>query len=583
MAGPLAGAGLGLLAAGCAWVQPEPAASPSNSGLVLIAAAESQIGSDAAPALGSAYGSYLAGLFADRQHDISVAADFMLQALEYDPDNVQLLARTFMLAAGSGRHGKAVELARRLHKLDPDNGIAALVLSVDAFGRGDFAAADAVLAELPERGLNTLTSPLLRGWMQLAAGNLDAAIEQGEPLKNKKGFGVLYHLHMALMNDIGGRSAAALSAYEAALEKVGQPTMRLTWVVGNYFERAGLADRAATIYGEFLARNSGSSLMGLALDRVATGTKPAPVVASVADGMAEVLFNLASLLSQERAEEVAMVHGHLSLRLKPDLEIARVLLGEILESQGRGMDAIAAYREVPEDSPYAWMVRLRIAEELEKLNMTQEAIAELEEVAELRPERFEPLFRLGNLLRGEEQYDQAVEAYDRAAERIAEPERRHWTLFYFRGIALERLSKWARAEKDFLRALELEPEQPFVMNYLAYSWVEQKLNLDEAKKMLARAVELRPQDGYIVDSLGWVYYRVGEYDRGVEYLERAVELRPQDPVINDHLGDAYWRVGRRQEARFQWRRALSLEPEEAIMPKIESKIERGLTERPKDI
>ena len=149
-------------------------------------------------------------------------------------------------------------------------------------------------------------------------------------------------------------------------------------------------------------------------------------------------------------------------------------------------------------------------------------------------------------------------------------------MHYFRGIALERSGQWARAEKDLLTALDLQPEEPYVMNYLAYSWVEQKTNLDEARQMLIRAVELRENDGYIVDSLGWVYYRLADYDNAVIQLERAVELRPQDPVINDHLGDAYWKVGRHQEARFQWRRALSLKPEADSVPTIEAKIERGL-------
>ncbi len=155
-------------------------------------------------------------------------------------------------------------------------------------------------------------------------------------------------------------------------------------------------------------------------------------------------------------------------------------------------------------------------------------------------------------------------------------------MFYFRGIARERTENWPDAEADFLKALDLEPEQPFVMNYLAYSWIEKKLHLDRAKGMLVRAVELRPDDGYIVDSLGWVYFRLGEYRKGVMFLERAVELRPQDPVINDHLGDAYWRVGRHQEARFQWRRALSLEPEETDAPVIEKKIDSGLGDTPED-
>src|SRR5690606_7892172 len=153
----------------------------------------------------------------------------------------------------------------------------------------------------------------------------------------------------------------------------------------------------------------------------------------------------------------------------------------------------------------------------------------------------------------------------------------HWSILYFRGIAHERSGRWQLAEADFLKALELEPEHPYVMNYLAYSWVEKGENYDRALDMLRRAVDLRPQDGYIVDSLGWVFYRLGEYEKAVEHLERAIELNPTDPVINDHLGDAYWKVGRRQEARFQWKRALNFEPEEADIPRIQAKIERGLT------
>ncbi|MFQ5467388.1 MAG: tetratricopeptide repeat protein, partial [Kiloniellaceae bacterium] len=279
-------------------------------------------------------------------------------------------------------------------------------------------------------------------------------------------------------------------------------------------------------------------------------------------------------------EEIALVHANLALRLRPDFIVAQVLIGEVLQAQERGDEAIAMYRRIPRESSFAWMVGLRIAEELERLDRVESAVDELDRLAAAKPDRYEPLYRLGNLLRNKERFAAAVDAYDRAAKRVAVPERRHWSLFYFRGIALERLSDWDRAEKDFLEALELEPEQPFVMNYLAYTWVEKKMNLDKAKGMLARAVELRPDDGFIVDSLGWVHYRLGEYDDGVKYLERAVELRPQDPVINDHLGDAYWRVGRHQEARFQWRRALSLDPEDKVATEIQIKIERGLGKAP---
>lgn len=574
--------GLVPLQTGCAG-NLDFAVSPASSGAVLVAAAEGAVGSDANPEVGSAYGSYLAGLYAGQQRDLSVAADFMLSALADDPDNIQLLNRTFMLVAGDGRQAKAAELAHRLREVDPAHSIAALVLAVEAVQKGAYDDADSFLAELPDRGLSTVTVPLLRGWLSVVKGDIAAALNHAAPLKKKNGFGVFHGLHVALMHDVAGQIEEARAAYEETLKLAGQPTLRLAWVAGNFFERNGQANRAADIYRDFLEKNPDSMMMGEALARIAASEIPAPTITGPLEGMAESLFNLASLLSRERAEEVALIHAHLALWLKPKFDIAWVLLGEVLQAQDRGRDAIAAYRRISATSPFSWMIGLRVAEELDRLGMVDEAVAELEKLAVAQSDRFEPLLRLGNLLRGKERFEEAVSAYDRAEARLRAPERRHWTLYYFRGISLERLSQWKRAEKDFLFALELEPEQPFVMNYLAYTWIEKKLHLDKAKGMLVRAVELRPDDGYIVDSLGWVYYRLGEYIKGVTYLERAVELRPQDSVINDHLGDVYWRVGRRQEARFQWRRALSLKPAEDEALKIETKIERGLIAPPEKI
>ena len=154
-------------------------------------------------------------------------------------------------------------------------------------------------------------------------------------------------------------------------------------------------------------------------------------------------------------------------------------------------------------------------------------------------------------------------------------EKSRWAVYYFRGVDYERAKMWDKAEPDLQKALELYPEQPLVLNYLGYSWVDQNLHLDEAFKMLRRAVELQPEDGYIVDSLGWAHYKLGHYDEAVGLLERAIELKPGDPVINDHLGDAYWRVGRKTDAQFQWNHARDLNPDQDDLPNILGKIERA--------
>ena len=449
--------------------------------------------------------------------------------------------------------------------------------------RDDLEEVDAHLTVLPERGLPAFYGPLLKGWLEVARGDLEKATAAAAELAGREGFESVYQLHLALFHDVSGDEEGAKAAYERLLDEVQTPSLRLAWLAGNFFERVGDQEAATEIYRRYLTGNPTSTLIDAAWARMARDETPAPILSNFKEGWAEALFDLSGVLSQERADDMALIHAHLALHLKPDLEIGWLLIGEILEGQGRGEAAIAAYRRVDAASPLSWAARLRIAEELGRLERTEEAVAELESLAAERPDSFEPLYRVGNLRRMQERFGAAAEAYDRAFARIDDLAAHHWSIFYFRGIALERKGEWDRAEQDFLKALELQPEQPYVMNYLAYSWIEKKQHLDEAQDMLVRAVELRPNDGYIVDSLGWVYFRLGHYEKAVVYLERAVELRPQDPVINDHLGDSYWRVGRNQEARFQWRRALSFEPEADQVPAIEAKIKRGLTAQPENI
>lgn len=535
------------------------------------------------PTIASPYGSYLAGLVAKRDGDLESAADYMSQALRYDPDNPAVLLPALELAAATGRQEESAELAGRVLAIQPENPVANLILMVEAARGGDFQRADEILAAQPLRGVSQVLVPMMRAWVKTAEGDVEGGLQRLSVLEGERGFLVLHGLHTALINEVGGRGEVAAAQYGSLVDTSSRPTLRLTWLAGSFFERNGEPERALEIYRSFTASNPGSDILTPMLENAENGRTSPVEVTEATDGMAEVLFHIASLLSQESAQDAALVHLYQALALRPDFTLARVLLGEILQSQGRGLDAIAAYRAIPEDSPFGWVVRLRVADELQALEKVDLALAELDNLAAERPENFEPLFRKGNLLRAEERFEEAVVAYDGAVDRLSEILPRHWSLLYFRGIALERSDQWARAEADFLNALGLQPEQPYVMNYLAYSWVEKKKNLDEAEAMLLRAVKLRPRDGYIVDSLGWVYYRLGRFEEAVEQLEKAVELRPQDPVINDHLGDAYWRVDRKNEARFQWNRSLSLDPEEDQIPIIEKKIKEGLDVLPQDI
>ena len=231
---------------------------------------------------------------------------------------------------------------------------------------------------------------------------------------------------------------------------------------------------------------------------------------------------------------------------------------------------------MPPSSPLNEAADLQAALNLEEIGRGDEAVATLKKAIAESPQDIEPFMALGNLYRSRKDFQNAYEAYEKAIGLVSVPQPGHWNLFYSSGITLERLKRWPEAEARFKKALELSPDQPFVLNYLGYSWVDQNINLEEAFKMLQKAVEQRPNDGFIVDSLGWAYYRRGDYELAAKYLEKAVELRPSDSTINDHLGDAYWKVGRKLEAGFQWQHAKDLKPEPEDLEKIEQKLKSGL-------
>ncbi|MEQ8195787.1 MAG: tetratricopeptide repeat protein, partial [Rhodospirillales bacterium] len=437
------------------------------------------------------------------------------------------------------------------------------------------------LSTLPDRGLNAFLVPLIQAWSLAGQNKTDEALKTLLPLSKRKGAEVLYDLHAALIHELAGQEGEAEKLFEKIAKSPNGASLRMAKLIGSFYERQGKPEKALVLYDEYAKRNPNSRLFENDVARAKNGEKPRPEIADAVDGVSEGLFGIASSLRQQNAEETALVVGQLGLYIKPDFPILRILLGGIFDQDERYANANAVYAKIAKTSPFAWPAQLRIATNFDKLGKTDEAIKKLEEMAKQYADKPDPLIDLGDILRSRERFTEAVKAYDRAFSRIKKLDRQHWSLFYARGISLEQSKQWPRAEADFLKALEFEPEQPYVLNYLGYSWVDRGKHLKKAQDMIRKAVSLRPNDGYIVDSLGWVYYMLGNYKDAVPELERAVELRPQDPVINDHLGDAYWRIGRVTEARFQWKRVLDLKAEKDLAAKVRKKLKSGLIEAAK--
>ncbi len=187
----------------------------------------------------------------------------------------------------------------------------------------------------------------------------------------------------------------------------------------------------------------------------------------------------------------------------------------------------------------------------------------------------------GSLQRSQRLYNEAIKSYSGAIEEAKREQYTEaiWPILFLRGISFERSKNWNLAEADFISALELSPNQPQILNYMGYSLLERKEKLDQAMRMILMAAEKSPDSYHIIDSLGWAYYKTGNFEKALLYLERAMELESTDPIVNDHLGDVLWMLGRKREAKFQWKKSLSLKPEPVDQKKTEDKLAFGLNRR----
>jgi tetratricopeptide (TPR) repeat protein len=523
----------------------------------------------------SPFGAYLAGLYARAIGDSSSAAEFYAAAISADTDP-ELSRGAFRALLAAGRIDDAIAQAKIIEDDAQGDGLAPIAIAIGAIRRGDFDEADRQLDTVPLSGMNVLLLPVAKAWVRVGQGRADEAIEALDPLRRSEQSRAFRLFHEALIYDLTEQREKAEEAYRALVDDRATRSLRIVQAYGLFLMRAQRAEEARALLNEYLPPDATSGALVEDARLSLEAEPPRPLVVSAAQGIAEALHGAVRFMFQNGDRESAAIYAQLALHLSPSLDVVRLLLGTLQESAQQWESAIATYRQVDPATPFGWNARLRIAASLRRLGKSSEAMALLRAMGDERVDRTDALIDLGDMLRGEQRWREAVDAYTKAIDRSGPPSPSNWGYYYSRGIALERSKRWPEAERDFLQALELQPEQPQVLNYLGYSWVEQGLNLDRARGMLERAVDLRPRDGYIIDSLGWVLYQLGDYDGAVENLERAIGLQPSDPVINDHLGDAYWRVGRKREARYQWERALIFDPEADVEKVIRRKLREGL-------
>jgi tetratricopeptide (TPR) repeat protein/LysM repeat protein len=553
------------------------------AGLMMAAAPASARQAAAEPVeIGSFTGAYLAARVAEVDNDLDSAITYYRQALAFDPENRQLQQSLMLTLIAQGRFDESLPYAEKL-KAEPEiERFSRVALAVDAFRKKDYAAAENWLKLTLESDLDRLITAIMTAWAKSGAGDNAEALAGLDELDGPEWYKLFRTYHRALIAEAAGMPDAAEESYSAAFDDVSagaaapETWIRVAEAYAGFLAARGEKDEALAVLDK-AEENSTGRLPLLALrEKIQKGEPVSRLVAGPADGASEILLNLGAALNRGGGEPFVRLYLQYALALKPSSDIVLLQLAAVAEQQDQAEEAIALYKRIPADSPVKRAAELQLGLNLADLDRHDEAIVHLKALLDANPDDMRAYLALGGVYASKEDYRSAADIYDRAVARLKEPEDANWNIFYQRGIAYERLKEWPKAEPNFRKALELFPDQPQVMNYLGYSWVDMNMNLEEGLDMIRKAVDLRPSDGYIVDSLGWAYYRLGRFEEAVIELERAVSLKPDDPVLNDHLGDAYWRVGRKLEATFQWSHARDMEPEPDVLASVQKKLAEGL-------
>jgi Flp pilus assembly protein TadD len=476
-----------------------------------------------------------------------------------------------LLALGAGNFVKSRELAKKISGTRFSDELAVIFLACDALNDNDFAGAIAYLEKLPAEGFGQYTKPLLTAWALAGQDRKDAALKL--LADSSAPDDPTYRIHAGLMEELSGNMNAAADHYQVAM--ANGLDLHTAVIVGNFFERYGRPEIAASIYKGLDGVYPNNPFITAMAQRDPRRDID-PNITRAADGAALALFDLASLLYGKRAYDSAQIYGSLVQMLDPDNPFAQLMMGDIASIRNQYDRAIRDYNSIRTQSPIFWLAHMRVAEIYEVSGQPDKAIAMLTEMSRNSATRTHAFASLGDIYRRREQFASAVDAYTQALDGIDKLTPDHWSILYARGVSEERLKNWNNAEKDLMQALSFQPNNPTILNFIAYSWATQGIHLDKALEYIRLAAALRPDDGYILDSYGWTLFRMERYGEAIRWLEQSVEQIPNDSTLLDHLGDAYWQVGRHNEARHRWRQAQDLSQDPSFKTAVAKKAVHGI-------
>nr|WP_313428565.1 tetratricopeptide repeat protein [Brevundimonas diminuta] len=523
----------------------------------------------------SAFGLYLAGRNALTSGESAVGADYLSRVYALTPEQPRVREQAFTAALLAGD----LDEAGRIAPIDPEVSpvivqAGRLVQAVQAYAGGDARRADALLKDAPVGEPHDRAGFYVQGWIAAAAKDWDRALALPPADFDPVSAMVARANRARLLEQRRRYDEADAEWRDLTSHAITGALFRQPY--GEYLERRGRRDDALLQYDAAITAGTADRRVIQGRERVLAKGRP-PALPSFRQGAAQALRTAADQMIAQRAHEFGVVYLRLAQNLDPN-DNTQLLIGQTLIQGGIEPAGRAALAEVSEASPALYAAaRIQTAISLGKAGRDEEALVELRRAAAARPDEAGVAYMLAGQLMQMERHEAALELLNGPLLNTAD---QGFEVHFLRGAAYESLDRDTEAEAELWAALQMQPDNPTLLNYLGYLWVDTGTRVQEGAAMIARAHAAEPKDGNIQDSLGWAQYRQGQYEAAVVNLEGAVDKEPANAEINDHLGDAYWAVGRQREAGFQWNRVLTLEVDDKRRGEVEAKLRDRLGQDP---
>ena len=524
----------------------------------------------------SEYGTYLSANTAKFSSDYLAASKFYKSLLRKDPINIDYAIDALIFSVASGQVIEAIEIARHSQSKGLDSPLFGLVLMIDSLKNKRLDEARNLLSKY-KNDLPDVAFWIFSGWANSEAKKNQPPLEFSQVGQNAKSIGLDKYNQALYYSSLGDWQKAASFLMDSGY-LLANLNRDILLTQADILYLSGQKDSAIALLRKGLGFYSIRQLP--ILDKIEEYTSSETSLVTQKDyfnfAIAQTLvmlnsgeensISLGSIFYYQLANHISQSNTFIKMTLVPSLfELGQYSIArEIISS-------------ISVDDPTYVEAQILLAEGLDKLGDTKTAIDTLLRIENENKNNYFSHVALGDLYRSQGEYSLALEQYNLALETLGDTrDPSTWVTHFFRGICYQELDSWENARSDYLRALELSPDQPEVLNYLGYSLIERKERLEQALGMIEKAIEKNPQSGYIVDSLAWGLYKLGRYQEALRPMQKAFELLPFDPIINDHFGDILWNNGRKNTAKLFWKRSLSFNPEADEISKIKKKIEYGL-------